>query len=161
MNNCLRTIRLKRKIIREKAGIIPDAQKSEESLFTTDYFDILSTESKPLSDPLTSILGIWPDESIENNDVAVQSYTLYYKEKETKKDTRKDQCLDPFSGDPFTGDSDPALRYLSIIQVHITPETFAHFLETESVPSLIDAVSDDLNHRRTSTIHSRSCKVYH
>ena len=136
----LRIIKLKRKIIREIAGILPGNQETGETIFATDYFDFLSVESKSLSDPLTSILGIWPDTSKEANDVSVQSYTIYCDTEMKKKYPEEIRYTDLFLQSTY-----PEAPFLSIIQVHITPEACAHFEQTSDYPDIMTAAFKDLN----------------
>ena len=73
----VRVVRLMRKIIRDQKEMQTMGETEHSNYFATDYFDVMKVERKELSSPLTSIMGIWPDEKMDILDVAAQSYSLY------------------------------------------------------------------------------------
>lgn len=78
----LRMIRLNRKIIRDQeCRMAADDEAEALSFFATDYFDSINVETREISDDFTSIMGIWPDERIYADDIAVQSFSLYCSER--------------------------------------------------------------------------------
>lgn len=135
----IRVVRLTRKIIRDQKQeqIIDESEQSD--YFATDYFDVMKVEKKDLSSPLTSIMGIWPDERMDVLDVAAQSYSLYCNEEMMALENDKKECGDPF----YSGDI--RMQFLSMIQVHITPEVMAHAFIEKSAKEVIDAVCKDLH----------------
>lgn len=94
-------------------------EESVERFFATDYFDSLTVTKKNLHTPLAAIMN---DENGKNNSdgkTSVQSYTLYYSKSMAEKYEKG--LSDKYRRNPFEQKKD-SLRYLSIIQVHITPE---------------------------------------
>lgn len=135
----VRVVRLMRKIIRDQNEIQTMDETEHSNYFATDYFDVMKVERKELSSSLTSIMGIWPDEKMDILDVAAQSYSLYCSSKMMELEKGKKEC-----GDPFLSE-DKKMQFLSMIQVHITPEVMAHALPTKTAEELIDAVYQDLH----------------
>ncbi len=75
-------VRLNRKIIRDSSKSVGHIEEGTDiegysEFFATDYFDLLEVKKKELTNPFTAIMGIWPDEGLDVNDVAIQSYSLY------------------------------------------------------------------------------------
>lgn len=139
MNADVRVIQLMRKIICDQNEVQAMDETDQSDYFATDYFDVMKVEKKDLSSSLTSIMGICSNEKIGVLDVAAQSFSLYCSEKmlEVEKDSK--ECGDPF----FSKDKN--MQFLSIIQVHITPEVMAHELKIKSTKEFIDAVYEDLH----------------
>lgn len=135
----VRVIRLMRKIIRDQNDMQVMDETSQSDYFATDYFDVMKVEKKELSSSLTSIMGIWPDEKMDILDVAAQSYSLYCSAKMMELEKDRKEC-----GDPFLSE-DKKMQFLSIIQVHITPEVMAHALEKETAEEVINAIYKDLH----------------
>lgn len=133
MDADVRIVQLTRKIIRDQNGAQTTDKIEQRDYFATDYFDVMKVEKKELSAPLTSIMGIWSDGKMDGLDVAVQSYSLYCNKEMLEFEKGKAGC-----GDPFLSESDN-MPFLSMIQVHITPEVIAHAL-TEDV--VVDAYKD-------------------
>ncbi len=135
----VRVVRLMRKIIRDQndKNIVDETEQSD--YFATDYFDVMKVEKKELSSSFTSIIGIWPDEKIDVLDVAAQSYSLYCSSEMMELEKDREEC-----GDPFLLE-DKNNYFLSIIQVHITPEVFSRALGEQSAEELIEAVYKDLH----------------
>lgn len=137
----VRIIRLTRKIIRDQNGIQALNETEENNFFATDYFDLMKVEKKGLSSPFTSVMGIWPDEKMDILDVAAQSYSLYCSSKMMELEKEKEECGDPFSVE----DRKEKMPFLSMIQVHITPEVMAHALEGKSGKEVLETVYQDLH----------------
>lgn len=135
----VRVVRLMRKIIREQNELQVMDETNQSDYFATDYFDIMKVEKKELSSSLTSIMGIWPDEKMDIFDVAAQSYSLYCSTEMMELEKGRKEC-----GDPFLPE-DKKMQFLSIIQVHITPEVMAHALAKKAAEEVIDAVYEDLH----------------
>lgn len=110
MSTEIRTIRLCREPIGKTITEKP-------YFFATDYFDILIAEEKKLDDTFCSIMNLENDLSSEEK-TSAQSYTLYFSEKMYQKYEMQEECA--HKGSPFDAEKD--LNFLSIIQVHITPE---------------------------------------
>lgn len=138
----IRNVRLIRKNIKDQAEVIQrEEDENKETLFATDYFDVMKVEKKRLTDTFTSIMGIWPEESIGVDDIAVQSYSLYCSEKmlEYEKNIEK-------TGDPFREfDDSKSMSYLSMIQIHITPEILAHVLTEMSEEEFMNCIYEDIH----------------
>lgn len=110
MNTEIRIIHLCR-------GTIVEKQKGKAYFFATDYFDTLIAEEKKLSDTFCSIMNL--DTDTGNGEItSAQSYTLYFSDKMYEKYEKKEQQKHKAS--PFENGKN--LNFLSIIQVHITPE---------------------------------------
>lgn len=137
MNADVRVVRLMRKIIRDQKDVQNMHIAEQSDYFATDYFDVMKVEKKELSSSFTSIMGIWPDEKMDVLDVAAQSYSLYCSEKMMELEKNREECGDPF----LTEDK----KFLSIIQIHITPEVMAHALVDRSVDEIMDIIYEDLH----------------
>lgn len=133
----LRMIRLNRKIIRDQeCRMAADDEAEALSFFATDYFDSINVETREISDDFTSIMGIWPDERIYADDIAVQSFSLYCSERMLER-----HLTELKSGDPF---SEAQFPFLSIIQIHITPEILAHVSVEKAPDEFMNLVFEDL-----------------
>lgn len=134
----VRVIRLIRKTIWNKDDSGNTKKTGTNDYFATDYFDIMRVEKKKLASPLTSIMGMWPYREMGAVDIAVHSYSLYLGKEMTKLTEGKKKCGDPFE--------DPTKRmpFLSIIQVHITPEILVRRPKEESAEHFVDVVYQDL-----------------
>lgn len=134
----VRVIRLIRKTIWNKDNSGNTQKTDTNDYFATDYFDIMRVEGKKLSASFTSIMGIWPYEEMDTVDIAVHSYSLYCSKKMVELAENKKKFGDPFE------DHTKKMPFLSIIQVHITPEILARRPKEESAEDFIDAVYLDL-----------------
>lgn len=134
----VRVVRLTRKIIRDQKDEQIMYESEQSNYFATDYFDVMKVEKKELSSSLTSIMGIWPDEKMDVLDVAAQSFSLYC----STGMMRLEKCKE--CGDPFLSE-DKKKQFLSMIQVHITPEVMAHAMVKKSTKEVIDAIYEDLH----------------
>ncbi len=135
----VRIIRLVRKIIRQQPDRTAWDEQEQDLYFATDYFDVMKVEKKELSSSFASIMGIWPDEKMDILDVAAKSYSLYCSAEMMKSETGKKECGDPFCIE------DASMRFLSVIQIHITPEVMAHSLPEKSAREIMDAIYEDLH----------------
>lgn len=146
----VRIIRLVRKIIRQQTGAAAGENEEQDYFFATDYFDVMKVEKKELSSPFTAIMGIWPDEKMDILDVAAKSYSLYCSSKMMESEKGKKECADPFEPE------NSQMPFLSMIQVHITPEVMAHSLPEKSAGEIMDAIYEDIH---TAVLKfSNSCK---
>ncbi len=90
------------------------ANHKDQKYYCTDYFNEMHVlEGKLEEDTLSSIWGIWPGSDNGIECAVAQSYTLYANE-ETSEDK---ETLSPFDCTDR--------KYLSVIQIHITPEIFS------------------------------------
>lgn len=136
----LRFVRLNRKIIRD-SNIPQDGEnKSKEHFYATDYFDILKIEKRELTDNFTSIMGIWPDQELDIADIAAQSYSLYCSSDMLEKENEYEVFGNPFD----VSEEKRGMPFLSIIQVHITPEIIVHALPEYTADIFLDAIYCDL-----------------
>lgn len=121
MNSDLRLIRLCRKTNGE--GI--QKNNYSQQYLSTDYFDVLHCVKKDIWDDFNSIMGIGENGEQNLGEIAIQSYTLFC-DGETVNKYENSKCY----GDPFDDLAGKDTPFLSIIQVHITPEIIAR-LESE------------------------------
>lgn len=119
MESDLRTIRLCRKSVGKKMENMEPEDK-EGTYFATDYFDILRVEKKEMEDSFADVLDIWKEETYEK-ETTIQSYTMYFSEK-MRQYYEINQSI-AYRQNPFDNTED--MPYLSIIQIHITPEIMA------------------------------------
>lgn len=135
----IRVIQLMRKVIRRQSEMTDMDEREQSDYFATDYFDVMKVEKKELSSPLNSIMGIWSDEKIDISDIAAQSYSLYCSKEMMKFEKKEQKCGDPFER------KNEGMQFLSIIQVHITPEVMAKALPDKTAEEVMDAVYKDLH----------------
>lgn len=137
----IRLIKLRRRAINNKElwkehRLSPD----ECNAFSMDYFDIVSVKSFSSSGSLEEIMDIGNIGAESRDDVSMQSYSLY-----CDADTLNGHKADLAYGDPFLHlDSDGGMPFLSIIQVHITPEVLAR-VNYPSERACIEAFIEDLH----------------
>ena len=85
---------------------------------STDYFNrMVVTKGNIEKDTLASVWGIWPGSDNGTNSIAAQSYTLYGNAATAKIYGNNAADKNPFDH--------KEMKYMSIVQVHITPEIFA------------------------------------
>lgn len=133
----IKLVLLKRKNISTFIGENDYCENTSNNFFTTDYFDILSVKSVDLKDGLKTVFSGY-DESILNDDIIVQSYSLY------SNDIMSVEC--DYLGDPFSDNVNyKTLPFLSIIQIHITPEIFARKQINESTSNFLNNICKDLS----------------
>lgn len=123
MNSDLRLIRLCRKTNGE--GI--QKNNYSQQYLSTDYFDVLHCVKKNIWDDFNSIMGIGENGEQNLSEIAIQSYTLFC-DGETVNKYRNSRCY----GDPFDDQAGKDAPFLSIIQVHITPEIIARLESAHS-----------------------------
>ena len=119
----IRRIRLCRKA-GSGANEIQNEGRDETSRFemmATDYFDMLYVESRKLEDQFKLIMDVGINDTDGENYISLQSYPMYWDEKEFDSN----ELSAPSHGNPFDNASESTMPFLSIIQVHITPESFA------------------------------------
>lgn len=93
----------------DRPGVGEDDEDGREIYSSTDYFNRMEVIRGNIEkDTLASVWGIWPGSDNGSGSIAAQSYTLYSNEASGRS--------------PF---EHKELKYLSIIQIHITPEIFA------------------------------------
>lgn len=122
MSADIRLVKLRRKAINHrKCPTDNEIDSGDGSSLSMDYFDIISVKSFNSSDSLEDIMDIGNSGSESRDDVSMQSYPLYCSEETLKKHES-----DKGYGNPFlcSGENNN-MPYLSIIQVHITPEVLA------------------------------------
>lgn len=114
-NTDIRRITLKRKNVGRHCGEsfkdrMPDG--SGQEFFATDYFDVMSVERKSIADDFTDIMGVCAEDDVVIDEVSVQSFVLY------------GNSISSLTENPFdVSDEDKKKSpFLSIIQIHITPE---------------------------------------
>lgn len=125
----------------------------------TDYFDILKYENIPLESDFRQIMSDSVYEFPDSNDVALQSYPIYCSDK-----TIQEEKSASYFGDPFCS-SISEMPFLSLIQIHITPEIFVHLHVDEKCKNIVGIFEKDihelLEHFITSYPECRMvCRVY-
>ena len=132
----IRLITLKRKNVGRHDGSAEEnvlQAKGKQSFFATDYFDVMSVEKKQLSDDFTEIMGVCQAEETGNDEISVQSFVLYSGSSRSLTENPFDVSEECKSMNPF----------LSIIQIHITPEILRGLELPEG--DLIDIFLNDLD----------------
>lgn len=140
MESEIRIIKLDRKALQN--SIIPNESSNsskqtenekkalqKQTFFATDYFDSLSVTKRNLNTPLVSLMDYSAEENSTEGETSSQSYALYCSEKmKNKYECNAQRQLSIHRDNPFenskTGEPNIELPYLSIIQIHITPEIF-------------------------------------
>lgn len=142
MSADIRLVTLKRKAINNSREINYKNDLRDNEAFSMDYFDIIDVKCFSSSDSLENIMDVGNIGSESYDDVSMQSYPLYCSEETLKK--YKD---DIGYGNPFSCvEKGNIMPYLSIIQVHITPEILARIKVTGySAVDLITRFSDDIH----------------
>lgn len=134
MNADIRLVKLRRKAINNKNCSM------DKGAFSMDYFDIINISSFHSSDSLEDIMDIGNVGSESRDDVSMQSYPLY-----CSGATLEKYSNDKGYGDPFLHSEEyNGMPYLSIIQVHITPEVLAR-VSYSSVTECIASFSEDIH----------------
>lgn len=132
----IRLITLKRKNVGRNDRSIGENMiqaKGKQIFFATDYFDVMSVEKKQLSDDFTEIMGVCQEERNGNDEISVQSFVLYSGSSRSLTENPFDVSEECKSMNPF----------LSIIQIHITPEILRGLELPEG--NLIDIFLNDLD----------------
>lgn len=143
MNADIRLLKLCRRAM--NSGDIPNSIMNSDgmSIMATDYFDVIEVQSFSSRDSLAKVMGVGSDSLINENDVSVQSFSLYCEDRTLKKYASKEKYEDPFLDSTHS-----AMPFLSIIQVHITPEVLARMNidpYKEDMLALIQKYEDDLH----------------
>ena len=130
MKSEIRVIQLERETLKENnnnsqndvcSSFTGTADNEEVKVyFATDYFDSLIVTKKSLDTSLADIMRMKNERTVSGRKISVQSYALYFSKNMWEK--YEDKAIDKIHrGNPFDQGAD-SLCYLSIIQVHITPE---------------------------------------
>lgn len=132
---------------------------ADKKFLATDYFDILKYENISMESDFQQIMKNSADEFPASNDVALQSYPIYCSEK-----TLQNESKIKYFGDPFCG-SISKMPFLSLIQIHITPEIFVHLDMESGTRNIIGVFENDihelLEHFVTANPDCRMvCRVY-
>ncbi|MDO4339311.1 MAG: hypothetical protein Q4C91_14695 [Eubacteriales bacterium] len=127
------------------SGDIPNSNMNSDgmSIMATDYFDVIEVQSFFSQDSLAKVMGMGSDNLINENDVSVQSFSLYCGDTTLKKYAGRKKYEDPFLDSAHN-----AMPFLSIIQVHITPEVLARMNidpYKDDMLALIQKYEDDLH----------------
>lgn len=148
MSADIRLVKLKRKAVNgknvrngENVGK-GEIVKNGDGTITMDYFDVLEVKNFYSYNPLRDIMDIRNEGKESSDDISMQSYPLYCSE-----DTLKNYEGVPGYTDPFQELEDNGMPYLSIIQVHITPEVFARLYcnkETEYLSCFLNDLHEIL-----------------
>lgn len=148
----IRTIELRRESV-EADGELVETEKEQveaganagDSYFAMDYFDELIVKKRKINESFSTIMNLGNNISDKEENVG-QSYTLYFSDKMEEKYERSDDGYKEYKGSPF--DTKENMWFLSIIQVHITPETLRRMqYKDESVWKkniVLEAFLDDL-----------------
>lgn len=122
MGEDIRIVKLYRQAISgNNAGRRLVNDSNVQHLYVTDYFTQLTVEKKEISDPFSAIVSLDEGELKSEDAIAAQSYVLYFSTEmmctyESQKLKKKGHC------NPFETSIGREYPFLSIIQVHITPE---------------------------------------
>lgn len=118
MKEEVRVIKLYREILQEEEVQQRSCKNMDgKYFFAMDYFDTLLVEKKEMTDAFGTIVNLGNVEKTDGKQIAVQSYSLYYSHPMWEKFEKGELCG---RKNPFDQTRD--LGYLSIVQVHITPE---------------------------------------
>ncbi len=113
----VRLVTLKRKNVGKHSSMADGSAKEPgQHFFATDYFDMMTVVKKSMSDDFTEIMGVCQTEETEHDEVSVQSFVLY-------DGSGENRGTNPFDVDSEKKKEAP---FLSVIQIHITPEVLVH-----------------------------------
>ncbi len=105
---------------------------------STDYFDIIMKQDYDADRDFIDITKSRYDQFDNSDIIAMHSYPIYCSKEELKSyDGRKHYS------DPFDEESD--MPFISIIQVHITPEVMARVIKRYTSDEYMDLFSSDLH----------------
>lgn len=133
----IRLLRLCRKAIND--GTVED-DRNRIAAMATDYFDIIEMKEFSSRDSLMDIMGTGIECMPNPDDVSMQSYPIYCSENIIKKYNNRKKYGDPF----HAGDVD-YMPFLSVIQVHITPEIMARMPVGNSKDCPMELFSEDIH----------------
>lgn len=140
----VRVVRLIRKEIGERDREKQDNRESKVSFLATDYFDIMQVDSidvEKSDNPLAAIMGIWPAEKPDEDEIVAHSYSLYFNEEMLEQEEGRMWCGDPFA----ETDQEHVMPVLSMIQVYIIPDIMACAIPGASAGVLVNALYSDLH----------------
>lgn len=140
----VRVVRLIRKEIGERDREKQVNGESKLSFLATDYFDVMQVDSidvEKSDNPLAAIMGIWPAEKPDEDEIVAHSYSLYFNEEMLKQEKGRMWCGDPFA----ETDQEHAMPVLSMIQVYIIPDIMACAIPGASAEVLMNALYSDLH----------------
>lgn len=141
MSADIRIIRLIRKNIHYNSLKEELSKAMNTGFFATDYFDVMEVEQVDASDSLMTVMGVRQKETLDAGDILAQSFSLYCSERMLEEEFGVEWCSDPFTDDKFP--------FLSIIQVHITPNAIQRIktenTEETEVKCITDAFYSDLH----------------
>lgn len=138
-----------------------ESGKSGNQLLATDYFDTLQVERFQISNSIAQIMGIESDGEENQDDISVQSYPLYCSEGDMTDYITSEKYGDPFADENIT------MPFLSIIQVHITPEVLAYIDDEDNYDGVMRKFWIDLHSILKQHFASNNCddavvyKIYH
>lgn len=140
----VRVVRLIRKEIGERDREKQDNRESKVSFLATDYFDIMQVDSIDVEksiNSLAAIMGIWPAEKPDEDEIVAHSYSLYFNEEMLQQEKGRMWCGDPFA----KTDQEDAMPVLSMIQVYIIPDIMACAIPGASAEVIVNALYRDLH----------------
>lgn len=152
MGGDIRLLRLCRKAIN---GETADGDESRVAAVSTDYFDIIEMKKFLSKTPLMDIMGTGIECMPNPDDVSMQSYPLFCSEEtiEKYKSSKK-------YGDPFPDENIEDMPFLSIIQVHITPEIMARMTDGNRRDFPMGLFSEDIHQLIDEFVnHNEDCNM--
>lgn len=122
-----------------RAVALPEDEKElSVDAMSTDYFDIIIKQDFDTKSELIDITKSKNNVFKDSHNIAMHSYPIYCSESDVKRYSNSNGYSDPFvksSDKPF----------LSIIQVHITPEVMARICMGETSDKYMDIFSYDIH----------------
>ena len=123
MGEDIRIVKLYRQAISENyTGHRLTKDNNVQHLYVTDYFTQLTVEKKEISDSFSEIVSLDGEELESEDAIAAQSYVLYFS---AEMMCEYENCKEEEKGgrcNPFESLMEEERPFLSMIQVHITPE---------------------------------------
>lgn len=124
-----------------KAISTPGEKTGQKTIMATDYFDVVEIKKFSPMDSLMNVMGTGREYTLTQDDVSLQSYPLYC----------DGSVLDIYNDndgyeDPFEEKDNEKMPFLSIIQVHITPEVMARISVGDgNIENILKMFSKDLH----------------
>lgn len=154
MSADIRLVKLRRRAINNSEALTRYQLPSDGmDALSMDYFDIISVKKFTSADSLEDIMDVGNVGLESRDDVSMQSYSLYCDEEVLLEHEKDLSYADPFA----VSDQNNDMPFLSIIQVHITPEVLARVKDqsgSECVKSFFDdlhfILNDFVNHHNSS-----------
>lgn len=141
MSADIRLLKLRRRAINNSEALTRYQLPSDEmDALSMDYFDIISVKKFTSADSLEDIMDVGNVGLESRDDVSMQSYSLYCDEEVLLEHEKDLSYADPFA----VSDQNNDMPFLSIIQVHITPEVLAR-VKDQSGSECINVFFDDLH----------------